>query len=334
MLPTRRAIGASLISSWRGRAPGRRAARPAPVPLPVAARHVPRHRRGGGRRLAVAAQPVHGLFHVLHVDRGSPARGESALRARRPDPAPHLQPHRPARVVRAARACAGGGRGVTARRLLRHRRATVLGGGLLPALRGLLCQAGVPADLLRHVRLTLPGACSGIADGQAARWPSPRWPPAPSSCSSSCPSPDRPADDVHGGARQLRKPVLSGGGGLPARHRARPYDHAEARAARARHPALGDKVRFVAAHPPPPCEPWATSCEQRALEFNLVRYPPELFPPGRLGDWLERWSGSSTPRSHGSTSSPRWSWSAQRSAGSVAFPAWAGLLPAPRTSSS
>ncbi len=71
-----------------------------------------------------------------------------------------------------------------------------------------------------------------------------------------------------------------------------PYDHAEAKAARARHPALGDKVRFVAAHPAATVRAVGYLLRSNVLSgSDLVRYPPELFTAGRLGEWLERWSG-------------------------------------------
>ena len=72
-----------------------------------------------------------------------------------------------------------------------------------------------------------------------------------------------------------------------------PHDHAEAKAARACHPALGDKVRFVAARPRRALfEPSATSSGGTCSSgSDLVRYPLSSSRAGRLGDWLERWSG-------------------------------------------
>lgn len=106
-----------------------------------------------------------------------------------------------------------------------------------------------------------------------------------------------------------------------------PYDHSEAKAARARYPALGDKVRFVAAHPAATVEAVGYLLRSNVLSSsNFVRSPPELFPAGRLGNWLERWSGllnAAIARLHVLAAVVLVGAALRRIRG---IPAWAGLL--------
>jgi hypothetical protein len=69
-------------------------------------------------------------------------------------------------------------------------------------------------------------------------------------------------------------------------------DHAEVRPASAQHPEIGDKVRFVVAHPVATARAVGYLLRNNVLSSSsFVRQPPELFPDSRLGEGLERWSG-------------------------------------------